>query len=111
YQMWKLGVLGMDFFYKPFFKYADGKEIWITTANESESQPHSQEFGHGEVVYNVIDSRQSYPQEVVKKGVAAIHPEIGERGSVHLSYEMVALSPAAAEELGFEVTDEDRKKP
>src|SRR5690606_38775014 len=74
YQMWKLGVLGMDFFYKPFFKYADGKEIWITTANESESQPHSQEFGHGEVVYNVIDSRQSYPQEVVKKGVAAIHP-------------------------------------
>ncbi|HQU92878.1 MAG TPA: DALR anticodon-binding domain-containing protein, partial [Pyrinomonadaceae bacterium] len=69
------------------------------------------EFGHGEVVYNVIDSRQSYPQEVVKKGVAAIHPEIGERGSVHLSYEMVALSPAAAEELGFEVTEEDRKKP
>lgn len=111
YQMWKLGVLGMDFFYKPFFKYDDGKEIWITTASESESKPHDHEFGHGEVVYNVIDSRQSYPQEVVKKGVAAIHPEIGERGSVHLSYEMVALSPAAASELGFEVTEEDRKKP
>ncbi|MBL8123454.1 MAG: arginine--tRNA ligase [Pyrinomonadaceae bacterium] len=111
YQMWKLGVLGMDFYYKPFFKYPDGKEIWITTADESESKPHEQEFGHGQVVYNVIDSRQSYPQEVVKKGVAAIHPEIGERGSVHLSYEMVALSPAAAEELGFEVSDEDRKKP
>jgi len=111
YQMWKLGVLGMDFYYKPFFKYRDGKEIWITTADESESKPNDQEFGHGQVVYNVIDSRQSYPQEVVKKGVAAIHPEIGERGSVHLSYEMVALSPAAAEELGFEVSDEDRKKP
>ena len=110
YQMWKLGVLGMDFFYKPFFKYADGKEIWITTASADEGVK-GPEFGHGEVVYNVIDSRQSYPQEVVKKGVAAIHPEIGERGSVHLSYEMVALSPAAAEELGFEVTDEDRKKP
>lgn len=111
YQMWKLGVLGMDFFYKPFFKYDDGKEIWITTADEGHAKPHDHEFGRGEVVYNVIDSRQSYPQEVVKKGVAAIHPEIGERGSVHLSYEMVALSPAAAEELGFEVTDEDRKKP
>lgn len=110
YQMWKLGVLGMDFFYKPFFKYDDGQEIWITTtdANSESSVP---EFGHGEVVYNVIDSRQSYPQEVVRKGVAAIHPEIGERGSVHLSYEMVALSPAAAAELGFEVTEEDRKKP
>lgn len=110
YQMWKLGVLGMDFFYKPFFKYDDGKEIWITTASADEGV-RGPEFGHGEVVYNVIDSRQSYPQEVVKKGVAAIHPEIGERGSVHLSYEMVALSPAAASELGFEVTEEDRKKP
>lgn len=123
YQMWKLGVLGMDFFYKPFFKYSDGKEIWITTAErnadipvrnsdeEADKNVRVPEFGRGEVVYNVIDSRQSYPQEVVKKGVAAIHPEVGERGSVHLSYEMVALSPAAAEELGFEVTDEDRKKP
>lgn len=111
YQMWKLGVLGMDFYYRPFFKYSDGKEIWITTADEGQAVSHEYEFGHGTTVYNVIDSRQSYPQEVVKKGVAAIHPEIGERGSVHLSYEMVALSPAAAEELGFEVTDEDRKKP
>jgi arginyl-tRNA synthetase len=111
YQMWKLGVLGMDFYYKPFFRYGDGKEIWITTADEEQVQTPPYEFGHGEVVYNVIDSRQSYPQEVVKKGVAAIHPEIGERGSVHLSYEMVTLSPSAAEELGFEVSEEDRKKP
>lgn len=111
YQLWKLGVLGMDFFYKPFFKYADGKEIWITTANEAENRSQDNEFGHGTVIYNVIDSRQSYPQEVVKKGVAAIHPEIGEGGSVHLSYEMVALSPAAAEELGFEIAEEDSKKP
>ena len=110
YQMWKLGVLGMDFHYKPFFKYDDGKEIWITTT-DADTDVRVPEFGHGEVVYNVIDSRQSYPQEVVKKGVAAIHPEIGESGSVHLSYEMVALSPAAAAELGFEVSDEDRKKP
>jgi len=111
YQMWKLGVLGMDFYYKPFFKYADGKDIWITTANRDDNVAHEQEFGHGSTIYNVIDSRQSYPQEIVRKGVAAIHPEIGERGSVHLSYEMVALSPAAAQELGFEVSEDDRKKP
>lgn len=111
YQMWKLGVLGMDFYYRPFFKYADGREIWITTAEKVQDVAHDRDFGHGSVVYNVIDSRQSYPQEVVKKGVAAIHPEIGESGSVHLSYEMVALSPGAAEELGFDVSDEDRKKP
>ena len=110
YQMWKLGILGMDFFYKPFHKYADGKQVWVTTSNESENVEHSFEFGHGETIYNVIDSRQSYPQEVVKKGVAAISPEKGERASIHLSYEMVALSPAAAEELGFQLSDEDRQR-
>jgi arginyl-tRNA synthetase len=68
-------------------------------------------FGGGAIVYNVIDSRQSYPQEIVKKGVAAIVPEFGEGASVHLSYEMVALSPSACEELGLELSDEDRKRP
>lgn len=110
YQMWKLGILGMDFYYRPFHRYPDGKTVWVTTADPSQDVEHEHEFGHGETIYNVIDSRQSYPQEVVKKGVAAISPELGEKASVHLSYEMVALSPAAAEELGFELSDEDRQK-
>src|SRR5438094_2340680 len=59
----------------------------------------------------LIDSRQSYPQEIVKRGVAAIVPEFGETASVHLSYEMVALSPTACEELGIELSEEDRKRP
>jgi arginyl-tRNA synthetase len=59
----------------------------------------------------VIDSRQSYPQEIVARGVAAVVPEIGEDASVHFSYEMVALSPAACEELGIELSDEDRARP
>ena len=110
YQMWKLGILGMDFYYRPFYQYPDGKTVWVTTADKSQDVEHPFEFGHGETIYNVIDSRQSYPQEIVKKGVAAISPEKGERASVHLSYEMVALSPAAAEELGFTLTDEDKQR-
>ncbi len=109
YQMWKLGILGLDFNYRLFHAYADGKQIWITTPNPDDHQ--QTHFGGGETIYNVIDTRQSYPQEVVKKGVAAISPERGEKASVHLAYEMVALSPAAAEELGFELSDEDRKRP
>ena len=109
YQMWKLGILGLDFNYRLFHTYPDGKEVWITTSNPDDHQ-HTH-FGGGETIYNVIDTRQSYPQEVVKKGVAAISPERGEKASVHLAYEMVALSPAAAEELGFKLTDEDRKRP
>ncbi len=109
YQMWKLGLLGLDFYYQLFHRYADGKEVWITTAKDFESEDIPA-FGDNETVYNVIDTRQSYPQEVVKKGVALIFPEKGEAASVHLSYEMVALSPLAAEELGFVISAEDKQK-
>jgi len=114
YQLWKLGQLGLDFNYKPFRMGADGHATWVTTADgNAEVQPEvpRPNFGGGAIVYNVIDSRQSYPQEIVKKGVAAIVPDFGENASVHLSYEMVALSPAASEELGLQLSEEDRKKP
>jgi arginyl-tRNA synthetase len=109
YQMWKLGILGMDFFYRPFHTYANGKEVWITTSDRAEDVS-APEFGHGQTIYNVIDSRQSYTQDVVRKGVAAVSPERGERASIHLAYEMVALSPTAAEELGFVIADEDKTR-
>jgi arginyl-tRNA synthetase len=109
YQLWKLGLLGLDFNYKLFHKYSDGKEVWTTTLDKS-SNDDAPAFGNAARVYNVIDTRQSYPQEVVKKGVSLIAPEKGEAASVHLSYEMVALSPAAAEELGFQISDEDKTK-
>lgn len=114
YQLWKLGQLGLDFNYKPFRSYADGRATWVTTTEpDAAAQPEvpHPNFGGGAIVYNVIDSRQSYPQEIVKKGVAAIVPEFGEKASVHLSYEMVALSPAACAELGIELSDADRKRP
>ncbi len=109
YQMWKLGLLNLDFYYNLFHTYADGKQVWITTAEDSKNK-NVPEFGNNKTVYNVIDARQSYPQEVVKKGVATIFPEKGEAASVHLSYEMVALSPSAAEELGFTISVEDKQK-
>jgi len=106
YQMWKLGILGLDFNYRLFHQYGDGQKVWMTTTVPQNGGPSAPHFGGGEKIYNVIDSRQSYPQEVVRKGVAAISPEKGEQASIHLSYEMVALSPAAAEELGFKLSDE-----
>jgi arginyl-tRNA synthetase len=114
YQLWKLGRLGLDFNYRPFRVYSDGDMTWVsTTEPNAESVPEvpRPNFGGGEIVYNVIDSRQSYPQDIVRKGVAAVVPELGEEASVHLSYEMVALSPAACEELGIELSDEDRMRP
>jgi arginyl-tRNA synthetase len=114
YQLWKLGQLGLDFNYKPFRAYDDGHATWVTTAEpNAEAQPEvpRPNFGGGAVVYNVIDSRQSYPQEIVRKGVAAVVPDLGEEASVHLSYEMVALSIAACDELGIELSAADRARP
>jgi arginyl-tRNA synthetase len=114
YQLWKLGHLGLDFNYKPFRKYPDDYVTWVTTTeSNAEMLPElpRPNFGGGVTVYNVIDSRQSYPQEIVSRGVAALVPELGEHASVHLSYEMVALSPAACGELGIQLSAEDRAKP
>jgi arginyl-tRNA synthetase len=115
YQLWKLGRLGLDFQYRSFHRYENGHVVWASCSEkeadavaDQTERPH---FGGGETVYNVIDSRQSYTQDVVKKGVAAIAPEAGEAASVHLSYEMVALSPAACEDLGLELNEEDRARP
>ncbi|MBC7910272.1 MAG: arginine--tRNA ligase [Pyrinomonadaceae bacterium] len=114
YQLWKLGLLGLDFNYKLFRTYSDGQKTWITTTEpqaDSETTDSRPQFGGGATVYNVIDSRQSYPQDIVRRGVAAVAPEIGEEASVHLAYEMVALSPAACEELGIRLSAEDRARP
>lgn len=114
YQLWKLGHLGLDFNYQPFRSFEDGHVTWVTSVEENtELAPELRRptFGGGVTVYNVIDSRQSYPQEIVRRGVAALVPEIGEKASVHLAYEMVALSPGACAELGIELSEEDRAKP
>ena len=111
YQLWKLGQVDLNFYFKPFRTEPDGRTVWTTTSAAAEAAADAPHFGAGATVYNVIDSRQSYPQEVVKRGVAAVAPAVGEAASVHLSYEMVALSPAAAEELGLELSTEERSRP
>ncbi|HKP80787.1 MAG TPA: arginine--tRNA ligase [Pyrinomonadaceae bacterium] len=111
YQLWKLGRLGLDFHYKIFRNYPDGHTLWTTKTEPEEPGTERPHFGGGIRVYNVIDSRQTYPQEIVARGVAAVVPEVGEDASVHFSYEMVALSPAACDALGIELSDEDRTRP
>ncbi|HYY93620.1 MAG TPA: arginine--tRNA ligase [Pyrinomonadaceae bacterium] len=111
YQLWKLGQVELNFSFKPFRTEPDGHTVWTTTSDAAEADKSAPHFGDGATVYNVIDSRQSYPQEVVRRGVAAVAPQVGEGASVHLSYEMVALSPAAAEELGLELSAEERSRP
>ena len=109
YQLWKLGQLDLDFGYHRFYSYPEGDTVWSTTSEPSE--PGAPRFGDGSQVYNVIDTRQSYLQKIVQHGVSLIGSKETEGRSHHFSYEMVALTPATCRELGFEVSEEEAKKP
>ncbi len=109
YQLWKFGLLGQDFFYRLLLTYPGGHELWVST--DVDSGERAPAFGHARRVYNVIDSRQSYLQDVVVAGLKALGAGEQAGESVHFSYEMVALSPRCCVELGIALSDEDRKKP
>ena len=109
YQMWKFGLLGLDFHYKPLRTYPDGHEAWVATDEPCELPAPA--FGGGAEVYNVIDSRQSYLQDVVVAGLRALGYASQADHSIHFSYEMVALSPRTCIELGIALSEEDRKRP
>ncbi|MDQ2712332.1 MAG: arginine--tRNA ligase [Acidobacteriota bacterium] len=109
YQLWKFGLLGKDFYYRPWSRYQDGREVWVTT--ELPILEQTPAFGRGSKVFNVIDSRQSYLQDVVVAGMRALGFNAQADASVHFSYEMVALSPRTCVEMGIPLSEEDRKKP
>lgn len=110
YQLWKFGLLGKDFYYRPLKRYADGRILWVTSGTPW-SEGEVPQFGRGTRVYNVIDARQSYLQDVVAAGLRALGYEEQAKQSVHFSYEMVALSPRCCAELGIPLSEEDRKRP
>jgi arginyl-tRNA synthetase len=110
YHLWKLGQLDLDFSYKKFNTYPDGHTVWISTSNRNENDPAHPPFGNGAAYFNVIDIGQSYPQRYVKLGVLAILQDGRVERSSHLAYEKVALTPAAAEQLGQQLSEEDKKR-
>ncbi|HLX10037.1 MAG TPA: arginine--tRNA ligase [Thermoanaerobaculia bacterium] len=99
YQLWKFGLLGQDFGYR----WWQEEEVWETCPEGEGVHPP---FGGAEQVINVIDTRQSYLQKIVRAGLQALgHAGEAER-SVHFAYEMVALSPATARQLGYTAAEE-----
>jgi arginyl-tRNA synthetase len=109
YQLWKFGLLGKDFYYRIFERPEDAPPLWSTTADQSATDPNPPAFGGASWVCNVIDTRQSYLQKLLKQALAALGYEEQAAHSVHYSYEMVALSHQTARELGYDTTaDADR---
>jgi len=129
YQLWKFGLLGVDFDYERF------EPVWSSGAVEASEVPEAvrahpiwrtshlpgaadaPSFGRASRVYNVIDVRQSYPQKVVREGLRVLGFQAEAQRSEHFSYAVVALSPKAARELAakfgeeYRLSAEDEQKP
>jgi arginyl-tRNA synthetase len=113
YQMWKFGLLGRDFRYEPldWSPLDELYALWQTTAGAGADDHPA--FGNGDIVYNVIDIRQSYLQRVVCQGLRSLgHADEAER-SIHFAYEMVALTPTAVRAMfpDQDLSDEELARP
>jgi len=152
YHLWKFGLLGRDFGYEPFYRYADGHTVWRTSSDPAgggrqyaedsrqqaeDSGEHAEVstqpalpsafrqlptdsgltsavrlpptgFGHASAAYAVIDTRQSYLQNVVVAAFHALGYHEQAQHLHHFAYEVVGLSPGCAREMGYEVSDEGK---
>jgi len=107
YHMWKFGLLGRDFGYRKFYRYPNQHDCWISAIEGEKDHPH---FGDVAEIYNVIDARQSEAQNTVIEALRGLgHNEAADHYT-HFSYEMVALTPRCAAELGYKLSEEDQAR-
>ena len=107
YHMWKFGLLGRDFGYRKFYRYPNQHECWISSTDGDKDHPH---FGDVAEIYNVIDTRQSEAQSTVIEALRGLgHNEAADHYT-HFSYEMVALTPRCAAELGYTLSEEEKTR-
>ena len=106
YHLWKFGLLGRDFGYRRFYPYPNGHECWVSTDYEHNQADHPH-FGDVSAIYNVIDARQAEAQNTVVEALRGLgYNEQADRYT-HFSYEMVALTPRCAQELGYTLSEDE----
>jgi len=107
YHMWKFGLLGRDFGYRKFYHYPNDHQCWISATEGEPDHPH---FGDVAEIYNVIDARQAEAQSTVIEALRGLgHNEAADHYT-HFSYEMVALTPRCAAELGYQLSEEEKAR-
>ncbi len=112
-QLWKFGLVdnqtGVDLHYVPWGVQHDGRVLWSmrtpkdVAPQQEEADPNR--FGHAQKAINVIDVRQSYPQQVVYESLRRLGFPQQADNSTHISYEVVTLSKATAASLGIDTSD------
>ncbi len=107
YHMWKFGLLGRDFGYRNFYLYPNGHQCWISAEQGDAEHPH---FGDVAEIYNVIDTRQAEAQNTVIEALRGLGYQHAADHFTHFSYEMVALTPRCAAELGYELSEDEKAR-
>jgi len=107
YHLWKFGLLGKDFGYRKFYRYPNEHQSWISSTDGEPEHPH---FGDVSEIYNVIDARQAEAQNTVIEALRGLGYKEQADHYTHFSYEMVALTPRCAAELGYELSQEDKSR-
>ncbi len=107
YHLWKFGLLGRDFGYRRFYQYPDGRTCWVSAESSDADHPS---FGGARQIYNVIDARQAEAQNTVIQALRGLGHVDAAKHYRHFSYEMVALTPRCAAELGYPISAEDMQR-
>ncbi len=107
YHLWKFGLLGKDFGYLRFFQYPNKRDCWISAEQGEAEHPH---FGGVSAIYNVIDARQAEAQTAVTEALRGMGNADQADHYTHFSYEMVALTPRCANELGYSLSEDEWAK-
>lgn len=106
-QLWKFGILGLDFDYRLYVEQPDGTHLYSSCPpDEADAAAPRDRFGRADRVINVIDIRQKYLQDILRHSLRQLGFARQADQSVHFAYEIVALSPETAQELGLDVSAE-----
>ena len=122
YHLWKFRLLqDCEFGDELFYAYHGRNRHCYLSIDNRETDAAGKPIGTGIPVHfrasgadfalNVIDSRQSDAQANVKEALRGMGYAKQSQNLTHFSYEMVALTPRCAVDLGYTVSDEDLARP
>ena len=101
YHLWKFGLLGKDFSYSKWPYDYNNRSLYRTSIDGETSD----RFGKAERIINIIDERQTYPQEMVRHALKSIGFGTQADSFSHIAYSVVSLSPSTAQALGVDISD------
>ncbi len=90
----KFGLAGPKFTYVRQAMQENNQPLWRQSESGEEKS-----FGQAEKIINVIDARQDYLQNILKKALQQLDYKKQAQNLIHYSYQVVALSPSAAQKL------------